>query len=106
MAKEIQFRHVRSRDYKIVYSSGAFGGVTPKGEFKMDLFIDYSPSPDVITHSVTGDGLGPVIRREPESSPIVREAQVGVVMSVSEAKNLGAWLLQQVRAFEENKKTE
>ena len=105
MPEEIAFEHKYADGYRTVYANGAFGGPTPKGmEIKFELYIESTPSPNMIVYSVTPDGLGPEIRREPEQIPISRESQVGVVMSIPEAKSFAGWLLNHVRQVEEQGK--
>jgi hypothetical protein len=105
--KKLTFRYEQSPNYRSIYSNGAFGGITPPGEIRFDLFFEYSKTPEEITHSLTPDGLGPEIQRKPGSAPVTREVLMGVVMSKDGAKNLAHWLLQKVQdldAIEKQKK--
>ena len=98
----IVFKYEKHADYKLIYSNGAHGGITTKGEYKFDLFVEYAKAPEEIHHSITGDGLGPEVAREPpEPTAITREAQVGVIMNIESAKSLAHWILQNVRSHEE-----
>ena len=94
--KQVKFEFYESPEYRHIYANGAFGGPTAKGEIKFDLFIEYRKGPDAVYHSVTPDGLGPEVDREPEDLPFIRESQVGVVMTVSEAENFARWLMGHV----------
>jgi hypothetical protein len=104
MADNVIFTYQKNPDYRIKYANGAFGGVTPKGEIKFDLFVEYLQNPEETVHSMTPDGLGPEIDRTPEKPPIVRESQVGIIMSIGEAKSLAAWLMQRVNTYEQRNK--
>lgn len=96
MDKEITFRFEKDPDYRIITSNGAWGGITPRGEVCFDLYFEHLDTPEEITYMATPDGLGPELRREPDTQDIVREAMVGVVMTVDNAESLARWLLEKV----------
>ncbi len=96
MDKEITFRFVRSANYHIVVANGAWGGMTPRGELKFDLFFEHVELPEAISYLSTPDGLGPEVSRTPAVTPITREALIAVVMTTENAENLGRWLLEKV----------
>ena len=97
--KRLMFRYSRDPAYRVVYANGAFGGVTPRGEIKFDLFVESPAAPDAVRVAITPDGLGPE-ESEVEPGSFVREAQVGVVMTGEQAKHLGHWLLGKVSELE------
>jgi len=97
---ELSFRYLRSSEYRVVAANGAYGGVTGRGDFKMDLFLESTGTPNTITNSITPDGLGPEIRRDPPPPDFVRELQVGVVLQLDQAKSLAHWILENLRQFE------
>lgn len=101
----VKFEFRKSPDYRQIYANGAFGGPTAKGEMKFDLFIEYRQGPDAVYHSVTPDGLGPEVRREPDDLPFIRESQVGIVMTIGEAENFARWLLGHVEQAKKRAKT-
>lgn len=94
MDKEITFLFDKDPDYKVIAANGAWGGVTPRGEIKFDLFFENVDTPDELTYMTTPDGLGPEISRQPAGSTIVREVLMGVVMTPENAENLGRWLIE------------
>ncbi len=102
--KEIVFRHTRAADFRTIAANGVHGGVTGRGDFRFDFFVEYTGLPETVTHSVTPDGLGPQIDRTPERPDVIRESQVGVVMHVDQARNLARWILERTKALE--KRTE
>jgi hypothetical protein len=95
--REIVFVHRRSEDYRTVAANGVHGGITGRGDFRLDFFVEYTDLPDSVTHSVTPDGLGPQIDRSPERPDVIREAQVGVVMQIEQARNLARWILERTK---------
>ena len=99
--RDIVFRYVRGEGYRKVAANGAHGGVTGRGDFQMDLFVEHGEMPNELIHSVTPDGLGPVVSQDPERPAVIREAQVGVVMSRDQARSLAHWILERLRLAEE-----
>ncbi len=98
---EIEFDYKRNPEYRVVYVNGAYGGPSPKGEYKIDLFLEQQVAPDRIKHSVNESGkLGDEIMRLPADRPVCRELQVGVIMTVGEARNLANWILLRIGEFE------
>ena len=91
--KHIKFRYTKSRDHRVVAANGAHGGMTTRGDFRIDFFIESSGLPDEVHHMVTPDGLGPEIKRLPEVRPIERESQVAIILNMAHAKDIARWLL-------------
>lgn len=100
----VVFLYETSPEYQIVYANGAFGGITPRGDIKFDLFIEFVKAPEEVVHIMTPDGLGPEVEREPAKTPFTRESQVGVIMSPDQAKSLAHWLLSKVSEIEQKKR--
>jgi hypothetical protein len=96
MSREITFQFERDPDYRVIVANGAWGGITPRGEFKFDLFFEHVDTPEEISYMATPDGLGPETNRSPNPTPFTREALVGVVMTVENAESLGKWILEKV----------
>ena len=103
--ERITFAYERGPEYRTVYANGAHGGITPKGEYRFDLFFEYPKAPRSVAHSVTPDGLGPEVDRTPPDSAVARELQVGVVMTPDGAKSLAHWILESIRQYEEKRRT-
>ena len=99
----VVYQYEKNQNYRVVYANGAFGGVTPRGDIKFELFIEYVKIPETVVRSMTPDGLGPEIERSPEGGPITRESQVGVIMAPSQAKSLAHWLLGKLSEVEKKR---
>ena len=97
--KEITFQFERDPEYRVITTNGAWGGITPRGEMKFDLFFEHIDLPEEITYLATPDGLGPEVKRSPSPAPISRVAMAGVVMTPENAENLGRWLIEKVAQF-------
>lgn len=98
---EVVFDYQFSPSFRVIAANGAHGGVTGRGDLRFDLFVESPSIPDEVIHSVTPDGLGPEIGRDPEGRRVTRELQVGVVMQLEQAKSFGRWLLERVSAAEQ-----
>ena len=96
----IKFFYERSPDYRVIYVNGVHGGITSRGALKFDMFIEHVKTPNEVIHSITPDGLGPEIDRNPKNPPITRESQIGVIMTISQAKSFASWLQNHIRNFE------
>jgi len=101
--KDLKFVYARAPDYRVVAANGVHGGVTGRGDFRFDVFVESAQMPDSVTHSITPDGLGPEIEREPVRADILREVQVGVVMQIEQAKSFAHWILERIRVAEAQK---
>lgn len=101
---EIYFTYQHADDYRIVYATGAWGGLTPQGTIKFDLYNEYVAPPIHERRSVNIDGsLGDQIELERlnegeagRAINMVREMQIGAVMSPNDAEHLANWLLEKV----------
>ena len=102
--KEIRFVYSKSPQYRVVPANGVHGGVTGRGDFRFDLFVEYTEFPESVTHSVTPDGVGPEIGRSPQQPEITRESQVGVVMQIEQARSLAHWILERIKRVENQNK--
>ena len=101
--KDLTFVYTRAKDYRVVAANGVHGGVTGRGDFRFDLFLESAEIPNSVTHSITPDGLGPEIARDPDHPAIVREIQMGVVMQIDQAKSFARWILERIQLAENQK---
>lgn len=95
----IRFEYVRSDDYRIIAANGAHGGLTSRGDFRFDLFVEGPKAPQSVAHSITPDGLGPEVEREPTGRIVERELQIGVIMSPAQARSLAQWIMSRLNAM-------
>jgi hypothetical protein len=104
--KGIAYRYEKHPKYRVIFANGAVGGATPRGDIKFDLFIEYLEVPEETFHSITPDGIGPEVDRNPKNPPFTRQSQVGVIMNPGQAKSLAYWLMGQVDGLEKKSKAE
>jgi len=102
--EKIKFKYLFDKLYNPVYCTGAFGGVTPKNEVVLNFFMERQPIPYSETRQINKDGsLGNIIEVEPENDlhtvDIVRYVETGVIMDLETAKEIHAWLGENIEAL-------
>jgi hypothetical protein len=98
----IKFHYVKGNFFRVIHVDGAIGGLTPSRDVFVSLFSQRAALPRMIELAVlpTG-GLGGETGREGKEG-IVREMEVGIVMSANAAHDLAQFLLEQVKAINES----
>jgi hypothetical protein len=96
MISEQLIRFERAKDYRIVGSTGVWGGINPQGEVFFDFFVDRREPPQEITLEVI-DGTGKEQERKGGTN-IIRELQVGVLLHPRTAYSIGTWLMEMAKA--------
>jgi hypothetical protein len=101
--KKITFRFQQDEDYRLIPVNGVWGGVTPRGDIKVDFFHESTSQPEVVTQEVTPDGvLGKEVERIPSKS-IDRTVLVGMVLSLEHAESISRWLQDKAREVRERR---
>lgn len=95
-SSRVRFTYREGPDYRTMHATGARGAVTPQGNIRFDLFTEFPLAPTDEIRNLNQNGtIG-----DPEESSdgvsgtidIVRQLQVGVVLSPGDAESLGVWL--------------
>ncbi len=104
LPKEAKVTYTKSPDYKLVYVNGVYGGITGKGELRFDFFQEFHPYPEEEILEITDDGkLGAPEPEDSEQFELIREKQIGIVMSMGFAQSLLQWLKDKVETYEKIK---
>lgn len=108
-SKRIKFLFQKAADYKILPANGAWGGVTTRGDFLLDFFVEHHIAPDYVMHEVTTEGgLGNEIERNPvitgDIISVTRELVGGISLSVEQAKSIANFIQERCADFEKEKK--
>jgi hypothetical protein len=99
--KNITFCFQQDEDYRLIPVNAVWGGVTPRGDIKVDLCHESEAQPEVVTHEVRPDStLGKEIKRTPSPS-IERTVLVGMVLVPEHAESIGRWLQDKAREARE-----
>ncbi len=100
LPSQIQFHYVKSNFFRVVYSEGAYGGLSPAGHIVINFYNERAPIPLMQTQAVNPDGsLGPVITAEGRTG-ILREIEVAVTMEINNARELQKWLADKIDQYE------
>ena len=90
----VTFHHLKSDFHRVIHVDGAFGGPTPSGLLHMAVFSNRLPIPKSVTHSLEEGGtIGDEIERDSRQG-VVREIEVGLVMTPATALALAKWLVE------------
>lgn len=100
---EIEFFFEYEPSYRVVPVNGAWGGLTPRGELKLDFFVESIQTPERIKNRMQDDGrLGDEISRTPERR-IVRRLQVGILVGIEEAESIAKFIIGRVEELRKEK---
>ena len=95
--QSVRFVYTQAPDYRIAAANGAYGGVTPQGDYLIEFYCERAQSPIVDEHRILPEGrLGEKLEAEGKSRPpqMERFVQFAVLMSPRQAKGLADWILR------------
>lgn len=95
--KEIEFAYEYDSNYRVVAANGVWGGTTPRGDFRLDFFVESIAIPERLTHEVLSDKLGKEVARTPGKGVFTRRLQVGVLLSLREVESVAGFLNEQLK---------
>ena len=103
----VPFHYIKSNLFRVVHTDGALGNVTPGGLIFVGFYSERGPIPQVMVHEVTEAGqVGPERQDERVSKKgIVREVEVGAMMSAETATSFIAWLQEKIDLIHKLRKT-
>jgi hypothetical protein len=94
--RQVKFLFEYDPGYRVIAANGMWGGITPRGDMRLDFFVESLGVPDHVTHLITPDQhLGPELNRsQPEG--IVRRVQVGVLLSLDQGDSIADFIKQKI----------
>jgi hypothetical protein len=102
LPSSIKFHYIKGNFFRVVHVDGAIGGLTPSRDIFVSLFSQRAPIPQMIELTVSPEGnLGSELKRETKEG-VVREMEVGLALSAKAARDLGNFLLEQAKLYEES----
>ena len=101
--KEVEFHYLKSTHFRTIHADGAIGSITPGRYIHMAIYSERQPIPKETVQEVKMDGtLGNVIQEKTIAlEGIVREMEIGVLMSVATAKSVAVWLQEKIQQVEQ-----
>lgn len=100
---QLTFYFEKDPAYRLVAANGVWGGVTSRGDFKVEFFVESLATPEkVVNELVRGAGkteLGDEVQRTPSERRLVRTLQFGIVCSLDNAQSFGEFLIKKVQEY-------
>ena len=103
----ISFNYIKSNGFRVLHVDGAIGSITPAGLIFVGLYSEQNAIPQIMVHQITDTGqVGSENQEERVGKKgIVREVEVGAMMSLETATALVAWLQEQIKLVDTLRKT-
>ena len=102
----VKFHYLKSGLYRVIHADGAWGGLTPDLQLFFSFFNTRPPIPKILGFEISEEGM--LSKELPEikesKDGLVREVEVGVVMSPENVEALIAFLQERLKAVHEIKK--
>ena len=97
----IRAHYIKSNHFRVIYSDGVIGSITPSGNLQINFFSQRNPIPQLMTYRVDAAGhvLGETKEERVQREGVVREVEVGVVMTIDEARSLASWVEDKVSEY-------
>lgn len=91
-ATSVEIHYLKTGNYRTYHADGAFGGITPKGNIYLELFLERHVTPRKVRYELTEDGvLGAPLETEGKSG-VVREIECGLILDLATAVTLHDFL--------------
>ena len=100
LPQEVEFFFEYDPGYRSIPSNGVWGGLTPRGDFRLDFFVEGVGIPERVTNVLEEGHLGKEVKRDPKRT-LVRRMEVGVLMSREQAKSLAEFIDEKLKEFQE-----
>lgn len=101
----VLFHYEKSNLFRVVHADGAWGGLTPDLDVFFTFFNSRPPIPQILVHEIEDDGhVGEeILDQKVGKDGIVREVEVGVVMSAQHVEALIAFLQDRLESIKKIK---
>ena len=96
---QIEFHFEYDPGYRLVGANGVWGEPTPRGDLRLDFYVEASTLPTRIMHAISPEGrVGPELRREPERR-FTRRIQLGILVSMDHAESIARFIQDKVAEY-------
>lgn len=100
--KQIKVFYEHDPGYRMIAANGIFGGITPRGELRIDFFSEYSEVPKSVTLRITKEGT---VTEEQDTNPrIVRMIQMGVLVPADHIESFADWFQAKAEEIKQRRK--
>ncbi|HLF47411.1 MAG TPA: hypothetical protein VI548_13365 [Chitinophagaceae bacterium] len=102
-ASSVTIHNKISNNFRELHVDGAYGGVTPKGQFNINFYAERLAIPKATDYKIEDNKLIKIADSEDSKKGIIREFETGVYMTIETAKEIHKWLGDQISNFETQK---
>ena len=90
---EIEIKWEYDKDYRLVPANGMWGGITPRGDLRIEFFVEAISPPSDGETALFNEGKGRYKERPKGSrqAVVVRQVQVGVMVSPHQIPSFAEW---------------
>ncbi|HJH28637.1 MAG TPA: hypothetical protein C5S50_01330 [Methanosarcinaceae archaeon] len=98
---KIRFTYNKSEAYQTHYANGAYGAVSPHGDFEFNFYYEHK---DIPKEEVMTLENGILESEEQTSTDVIinRDLKVGIIMTTEQAESLSKWLIETLDDFRDN----
>ena len=93
----IKFHYVKGNLFRVIHVDGVIGGVTPGRGIFLSLFSERSALPKMIEQELLPNGTLGAERAREGKEGLVRDMEIGVMLSVDAAQKIANFLNNQVK---------
>jgi hypothetical protein len=96
---QIEFHFEYDPGYRLVAANGVWGDPTPRGDLRLDFFVEAVSLPTRVMHAISPEGrVGTELRREPERR-FTRRIQLGILVSMDHAESIARTIQDMVAEY-------
>jgi len=96
----VTYHYIKGNFFRVVHADGAIGGLTPNRSIFLSLFSERGAIPQMVEQALNPDGTLGDEKKRMGKEGLVREVEVGAMLSGPAAKRIAEWLLKQVQILE------
>ena len=92
--QEISIEYEYDSNYHVVAANGMFGGLTPRGDLRIDFFVEYTGVPEkgALKYRRNPDGSTQEVPGSNPSPPkMIRRVQVGILVPPQQIESFSNW---------------
>ena len=103
---EISIEWGYDKNYRLVPANGMWGGITPRGDLRIDFFVESIAVPDSGAGKLLNDGSGNYTEHHEVSEKVtmVRKMQVGVMVPPQQVQSFMRWFQDKAQKVEASSK--
>lgn len=102
---KVTFTHKKPEAYQTYYANGAYGAITPRGDFEFNFFYEHKDMPEEEVMNLEGGNLEPE-KQTSTDVRITRDLKVGIIMTTDQAESLSKWLIEILDEYRNNLKND